>query len=401
MKLLFAIGTPYLPSLGGAWKAIRAAAEQLAARGHEVRVLALARTRFDHDASADELLTLLEGSGIPVARDDTAYRFSLGGVEVATADGLFALHALLARECTERPPDAIVVSSEDPRQILLSIAAEHAADRVVYYALTTMMLPFGPHSSWANRFGKMLVAQSAAVLAASRYLADYIGEWGGRADVPVVYPPCLASDASCPLLGDFDRGVVGIINPSVLKGLPIFEGLARELPDVAFGAVPTWATSAPDLATLAALPNVRLIASSEAVDDVYRHIRIVLVPSLCAEAFGQVVVEALHRGIPVLASDAGGIPEALMGVMPPVPVRAIERYSLDRDNRTPIARKVPPQDLGPWKIALERFLTDRAEYERVSAAGREAGRRFVTERVHIEQLERIFDRVVHDQARSP
>ncbi len=97
---------------------MRAAAEQLAARGHEVHVLALARTRLDRSATIEELLALLDRSQIAFERDAAICRFHLGGVTVAAADGVFALHALMTRACREQAPDAIVVSSEDLRQIL-------------------------------------------------------------------------------------------------------------------------------------------------------------------------------------------------------------------------------------------------------------------------------------------
>jgi glycosyltransferase involved in cell wall biosynthesis len=390
LKILFATSTPYLPSVGGAWKAIRAAAEQLAARGHDVHVLALARTHLDRSATIEELIVLLERSQIPFERDHTSCRFRLGGVTIAAADGVFALHALMTRACREQAPDAIVVSSEDLRQILLSLAVEHAAERTVYYALTTTMLPFGPHASSPNRFGKALIAQSGAVIAASRYLAAYIAEHGGRAGVEVVYPSCLASSGAVPQLGGFDRGVVAIINPSAFKGIAIFAGLARAFPEVAFGAVPTWATSAADRATLEALPNVELIAANEDVDEVYRQIRVLLVPSLWSEVFGQVITEALERGIPVLASDSGGIPEALLGTSAPIAVRPIVHYAIDPATATPMATSIPEQDLAAWQAALTPLISDRAVYERVAAAGRAAARRFIAEEVHIEQLERVL-----------
>jgi glycosyltransferase involved in cell wall biosynthesis len=390
LKILFATSTPYLPSVGGAWKAIRAAAEQLAARGHEVHVLALARTRLDRSATIEELLALLDRSQIAFERNAATCRFHLGGVTVAAADGVFALHALMKRACREQAPDAIVVSSEDLRQILLSLAIEHAAERTVYYALTTTMLPFGPHASSPNRFGKALIEQSRAVIAASRYLAAYITEHSGRAGVEVVYPPCLATSSAVPELGGFDRGLVAIINPSAFKGITIFAGLARAFPELAFGAVPTWATSAADRAALEALPNVKLIAANENVDEIYRQVRVLLVPSLWSEVFGQVIPEALERGIPVLASDSGGIPEALLGVSAPIPVRPIVEYAIDPATATPMALSVPEQDLAPWQAALTPLITDRAAYERVATAGRAAARRFIAEEVHIEQLERVL-----------
>ena len=57
-------------------------------------------------------------------------------------------------------------------------------------------------------------------------------------------------------------------------------------------------------------PNVCLLEPDANVDAIYARTRILLAPSLWAEAFGLVVVEAALRGIPCITSDAGGLPEA-------------------------------------------------------------------------------------------
>jgi glycosyltransferase involved in cell wall biosynthesis len=60
------------------------------------------------------------------------------------------------------------------------------------------------------------------------------------------------------------------------------------------------------------------------------------------ESYGMVVTEALARGLPVLATTVGGVPEAL-GALP--------------DGRRP-GLLVPPQDVAALAEALERWLTD-------------------------------------------
>ena len=49
-------------------------------------------------------------------------------------------------------------------------------------------------------------------------------------------------------------------------------------------------------------------------------------PSLWYEGFGLSVMEAMLRGIPVIASDSGGLAEAKLGTRFVVPVRPIERF---------------------------------------------------------------------------
>jgi glycosyltransferase involved in cell wall biosynthesis len=97
-----------------------------------------------------------------------------------------------------------------------------------------------------------------------------------------------------------------MINPCAYKGLPIFIKLAAEFPELLFAAVLTWGTTENDKATPLQRPNVRLL---EPTDDIYRIFavtRVLLVPSLWAEAKANVITEAMLRGIPVLASDVGG-----------------------------------------------------------------------------------------------
>jgi glycosyltransferase involved in cell wall biosynthesis len=46
-------------------------------------------------------------------------------------------------------------------------------------------------------------------------------------------------------------------------------------------------------------------------EDIYPKIDVVIVPSLCNEAFGRIVIEAYSYGLPVIGSNRGGIPELI------------------------------------------------------------------------------------------
>lgn len=82
-------------------------------------------------------------------------------------------------------------------------------------------------------------------------------------------------------------------------------------------------------------------AGREGVDRAYAAADLLVVPSR-VEAFGMVVGEALARGLPVVAAEVGGLPEALGAV--------------DGGRRPGLL--VPPGDAGALADALRRWLTD-------------------------------------------
>ena len=83
--------------------------------------------------------------------------------------------------------------------------------------------------------------------------------------------------------------------------------------------------------------------------DFYRHIDLLLVPSIGAEGFGLVIPEAAANGIPVIANRIGGIPEALgdSGIL-------ID-YNPEQDETNDIARQ--------YVNNITALLDDGAYYE--------------------------------------
>ena len=158
----------------------------------------------------------------------------------------------------------------------------------------------------------------------SEYVAAYVRQWGGLDASPC---PDLADGLRhAGDVGSFDNPFVTMVNPCAVKGIDIFVALAARLPHLQFAAVPTWGTNAQDLAALRSRPNITLLDPVDDIDDLLRRTRVVLVPSLWAEARSRFVVEAMLRGVPVIASDAGGIHEAKLGVPYLIPVNLITRY---------------------------------------------------------------------------
>lgn len=112
------------------------------------------------------------------------------------------------------------------------------------------------------------------------------------------------------------------------------------------------------------------------MEEFWDEVKVLLVPSLWYEAWGLVVVEAQIRGIPVISSDAGAIPEAKLSVPYIIPVAKLtgERELTETSTRGSLrSRKsylVREQNVSPWAETLDRLMRDRAEYERVSELAR-------------------------------
>jgi medium-chain acyl-[acyl-carrier-protein] hydrolase len=163
-----------------------------------------------------------------------------------------------------------------------------------------------------------------------------------------------------------------------VKGIDIFLALADAFPETAFAAVPMWGTNQRDQAALRARANVTLIEPVDDINLLLARTRVLLVPSLWAEARSRIVVEAMLRGVPVMASNVGGIPEAMMGVPYLLPVNPIARYETRLDEQMVPVAEVPPQETGPWREALGRLLEDRAHWEEISRASRAAAVAYAT-----------------------
>lgn len=102
------------------------------------------------------------------------------------------------------------------------------------------------------------------------------------------------------------------------------------------------------------------------MEDAWRDIKVLLVPSVWFEAWGIVVVEAHLRGIPVISSNAGALPEAMLGLDYVIPVTTVDGK---RDEKGTYI--VPEQDITLWADALNELMTDRVRYEEVSTQVRE------------------------------
>ena len=155
----------------------------------------------------------------------------------------------------------------------------------------------------------MRVLRSSVLIANSRFIAREMARLSGGRSVELI-PPQLDTAA---LRWEYvrasrekpvTRGVV-VVGDNVLKGGDIVRRVARLMPDVPFYLFDRrYRTEEP-------AGNITLMPWQASAGAVYRHASLVMVPSRVNEAFPRVIIEAQSLGIPVVASNRGGIPEAM------------------------------------------------------------------------------------------
>ncbi|HLH19727.1 MAG TPA: thioesterase domain-containing protein [Bryobacteraceae bacterium] len=367
MRILLAQNSLYYPAHGGGDKSNRLLIEALAARGHECRVVA--RIPVFGAREQEQYLAELAQRGVAAVAESGTVRFDRHGVAVRVVTDA-NLRAAFEAEAAAFRPEIILASTDDPAQLLLEAALRQSEAWVVYLARATLAVPFGPDCAFPSESKTQRLRAAARVVGVSRYVAEYSRRYAGIDAVHV--PISLLDPGPWPELGRFENEFVTLANPCAVKGIDIFLALADAFPETAFAAVPTWGTNARDRAALAARPNVRLLDPVDDIDELLRRTRVLLVPSLWAEARSRIVVEAMLRGVPVMAADVGGIPEAKLGVPYLLPVKPIAKYRPEVDEQMVPVAEVPPQDVGPWREALARLLEDRGHYGEIARESRRA-----------------------------
>jgi hypothetical protein len=188
-----------------------------------------------------------------------------------------------------------------------------------------------------------------------------------------------------------------MINPSIGKGVMFVARLAEELgtrfPEIPFEVIQSRASNRLLVQSgfvagfdLRRHQSLIMRPSTRLPRDIYTQTRLLLVPSVAEEASARVVAEALVNGIPVIASDRGGLPEncAGGGLILSLPL------SLTLQTRCPVDAAAVRQ----WIDVIVELYRDEKAYEFACARARESGKRYLPEAVAPQYIN-FFKRVLY------
>ncbi len=288
MRILFGSAHPYLPQMyGGAQSSTHQLVERIRKRGHDVAVLAGLTGEGWLGLRGRALLKLTRRGYV---RDDTlGYPvFRAWDAEKAAQDVVRHFRA-----------DAAVFQSMRP--VSLARAIDRTQTRTFIYLRNVEKGDLGCDLDGLD---------DTTYIANSDFTARRFAETDGLIS-QVIYP---LIDAEAYRVQPEGKTVT-FINPHPNKGVSIALDVAALCPDIPFVFVRGWGLTEAQEADLQSrlkeLPNVTLRPPTNDMRTVYRDARIVLAPSKWEEAFGRIAAEAHVSGIPVIASDIGGLPEAV------------------------------------------------------------------------------------------
>lgn len=354
MRILLTSAHPQLPELiGGAQTSGNRLAELLNARGHTTAVFGgLMGKGFVGFVSRIKLKLLRAQAvcdhhpGYPVWR------------------GWFPWEGM-AKVVTSFKPDVIVVLAGQP--VKIAIAAQQTGVPVL---MMLQDVEFDAHGGNFHELGNLpCVANSA--FTAQRYRETYGVD-------PIVIHPMIDGTR---YRTETTRENITFINPHPYKGLNIIAAVAQACPDIPFSIYESWPLSDEQRAELNSklvqLPNVTLNSPVRDMKQVYGKAKILMAPSMWEEAYGRVATEAQFSGIPVIASNRGGLPEAVGpgGVL------------LD-----------PEGPIEPWIAAIRRLWDEPEYYSELSQKALDYARRPALNQDH--QMD-LWEKALHQAAGVP
>lgn len=200
-----------------------------------------------------------------------------------------------------------------------------------------------------GNYGEKSLSNSSFLLPNSEFMGRLCKDRFPSIPTRVIYPP-IKFDVNSIKFGGSISNIV-MVGTGLNKGTSLTFDLADALPDLCFRIV-----GMPEVPAGQEIrkKNVTCVGWCDIQEEFQNNADLVIVPSVCEEAFGRVVVEALAAGKLVLASKIGGLPEAL-------------NYEDDL--------LLPPNDFYAWKERIKRVAMCPEKYNTIcERAGRDIER---------------------------
>ena len=367
MRILLTSSASHVPPRGGSTRSNLAWLDALAANGHSCRVVGGA------------LVADTPGATGPWRRSGAETEDQSAG---PTAHDIHAVAdpvkraAMLKQQIGEFRPDWVLVSSEDIGQSLLRAAQEAAPGHVVYLAHTPQFYPFRSGQLESGSRGR---GTGRRIGCHHRHRPQHRGlYWRAPGPPRRSYPSAHLWQRAFSAIwlgrsADDDQPVRGERH----FHLPFASRPISAAPFCSLAGLGHDSGRSPGSIEARCNGSIRCCAiTSRSTMLLRRHARPAGSVACGSKRFGLIVVEAMLRGIPAVASDAGGLAEAKLGTRFVIPVRPIERYDAVFDDQGLPRAVLPEQDLALWAEALEA-LADRDLHAQESSAEQDAASRFV------------------------
>ncbi|HWC72757.1 MAG TPA: N-acetyl-alpha-D-glucosaminyl L-malate synthase BshA [Gemmatimonadales bacterium] len=372
------IGITCYPTYGGSGAVATELGLELARRGHDVHFISYAspfRLRGFAERVTFHEVTQLE---YPLFEQSSPYALALAVKqhEVAKREQLDLMHAHYAIPHAATAWLAKQMLAHEGLKLKV-VTTLHGTDITLvgldpsYYTLT-----------------KFSIEQSDAVTAVSAFLREetYRSFGCGNCDVRVI-PNFVSAEDYFPARDDAfhkrlapkgHRVLVHVSNFRPVKRIgdvvKIFAGVRKELPAtlVLVGDGPDRDFAEHEVDGLGLRKDVRFLGKVENVGDVLRGGDLFLLPS-ATESFGLAALEAMACAVPVIASDAGGIPEVV--------------------TNGETGYLAPPGDVATMAERALHVLRDTAAHERLRRNAAARALEFSADRV-VPRYEQLYEEVL-------
>lgn len=335
-----------VPAVGGAERAMVEWAQGLRERGHTVRTVCLpVRPRPPEErywrwrAQQRAEMGSLVAAAVAERRPDVVVGQLHGAPDALAAGALAGV------------PSVLVVPSYEALCKLAFMPGSSCAghDDCRSCPCARRLLPAERGALAASRVAHdAAMADADAVIAPSGAVAAAIWRWSGR-EASVVWP--VGPELPAPADTSPDGAVICVASVwSDHKGRRLLPALVSASRSAGHDQRPVHVTEeglqAADRERIGAAGGT--LVPRAPIDELLAGASLVLVPSQWEEPYGRIAWEALARGVPTLASDAGGLADCV----------------------PPAQRVAPRDDLRVWNDAIQSLLSDRAAWSAAAACGR-------------------------------